>query len=54
MAAEARDAGWEFMGHAYEQMPIHKIEDQRGMIHRSMDVIEKFTASARSAGSDPA
>lgn len=43
VAAEARDAGWEFMGHAYEQMPIHKVEDQRGMIHRSMDVIEKFT-----------
>ncbi|MCX7339499.1 MAG: polysaccharide deacetylase family protein [Hyphomicrobiales bacterium] len=43
VAAEARDAGWEFMGHAYEQMPIHKVEDQRGMIHRSMDVIETFT-----------
>ena len=45
VAAEARDAGWEFMGHAYEQMPIHKVEDQRSMIHRSMDVLEKFTGS---------
>jgi allantoinase len=43
VAAQARDAGWEFMGHAYEQMPIHKVEDQRGMIHRSMDLLEKFT-----------
>ena len=43
VAAEARDAGWEFMGHAYEQMPIHKVEDQRGMIHRSMDILERFT-----------
>lgn len=43
VAGEARDAGWEFMGHAYEQMPIHKVEDQRGMIHRSMDLLEKFT-----------
>jgi allantoinase len=43
VAAEARDAGWEFMGHAYEQMPIHKVEDQRGMIHRSMDGLERFT-----------
>src|SRR5438067_2783517 len=42
VAAEARERGWEFMGHAYEQMPIHKVEDQRGMIHRSMDVLEKF------------
>ncbi|PZX36759.1 polysaccharide deacetylase [Roseinatronobacter thiooxidans] len=43
VAAEARDQGWEFMGHAYEQMPIHKVEDQRGMIHKSMDIMEKFT-----------
>ncbi|WP_035715906.1 polysaccharide deacetylase family protein [Azorhizobium doebereinerae] len=43
VAGQARDAGWEFMGHAYEQGPIHKIEDQRGMIHRSMDIIETFT-----------
>jgi allantoinase len=43
VAGEARDAGWEFMGHAYEQMPIHKVEDQAGMIHRSMDVLEKFS-----------
>jgi peptidoglycan/xylan/chitin deacetylase (PgdA/CDA1 family) len=43
VAGEARDLGWEFMGHAYEQGPIHKIEDQRGMILKSMDVIEKFT-----------
>jgi peptidoglycan/xylan/chitin deacetylase (PgdA/CDA1 family) len=43
VAAAARDAGWEFMGHAYDQMPIHKIDDQRGMIHRSMDLLERFT-----------
>src|ERR1700719_4965935 len=24
VAQQARDAGWEFMGHAYEQGPIHK------------------------------
>jgi len=45
VAAEARDRGWEFMAHAYEQMPIHKIEDQAGMINRSMDVLERFTGS---------
>lgn len=43
VAAQARDTGWEFMGHAYEQMPIHKVEDQAGMIHRSMDVLETFS-----------
>jgi allantoinase len=43
VAAACRDAGWEFMGHAYEQMPIHKVEDQESMIARSMDTLEKFT-----------
>jgi allantoinase len=43
VAGEARDLGWEFMGHAYEQGPIHKVDDQRGMIFKSMDVIENFT-----------
>jgi peptidoglycan/xylan/chitin deacetylase (PgdA/CDA1 family) len=43
VAEQARGAGWEFMGHAYDQMPIHKIEDQRGMIHRSLDILERFT-----------
>jgi len=43
VAEEAKKLGWEFMGHAYDQMPIHKVDDQRGMINRSMDIIEKFT-----------
>jgi allantoinase len=43
VAQQAKDAGWEFMGHAYEQGPIHKEPDQQAMINRSMDVIEKFT-----------
>jgi allantoinase len=43
VAGQARDAGWEFMGHVYDQMPIHKIDDQKGMIHRSLEILEKFT-----------
>ena len=49
VAAHARDAGWDFMAHAYEQIPIQKQEDQRGMIHRAMDVIEGFVGK-RSVG----
>jgi allantoinase len=45
VAEEAKRNGWEFMGHAYDQMPIHKVEDQAAMINRSMDVIEKFTGT---------
>lgn len=43
VAEQAKREGWEFMGHAYDQIPIHKIEDQAGMIDRSMGIIEKFT-----------
>jgi peptidoglycan/xylan/chitin deacetylase (PgdA/CDA1 family) len=43
VAAAARDAGWEFMAHAFVQMPIQQIEDQRAVIKQSCDVIEKFT-----------
>ena len=43
VAEEAKTQGWEFMGHSYEQGPIHKEPDQKAMIHRSMDLCEKFT-----------
>src|SRR5689334_1680811 len=45
VAAEARGAGWEFMGHSWEQGPIHGEADQRGMIHRSLDRLERFTGT---------
>ena len=43
VAEQARKDGWEFMGHAYEQGPIHKEPNQKAMIKRSLDVIERFT-----------
>jgi len=43
VAEQAKKDGWEFMGHAYDQLPIHKNENQEAMINRSMEVIEKFT-----------
>ena len=42
VARAAREAGWEFMGHAWEQMPIHKVDDQAQMIARSLDTLERF------------
>ncbi len=45
VAAAARDSGWEFMGHAWEQGPIHKEPDQRAMIHRCMDRLQAFTGT---------
>lgn len=43
VAEEAKNAGWEFMGHSYEQGPIHKEGDQAAMIARAMGILEKFT-----------
>ena len=43
VAEEAKRLGWEFMGHAYDQMPIHKVEDQAAMINKSMDILERFS-----------
>src|SRR5439155_21428449 len=43
VAEEAKRAGWEFMGHGYDQLPIHKCEDQGAMISRSLDILEGFT-----------
>jgi len=45
VAEEARDAGWEFMAHAYDQVPMHKLDDQPAMIQRTLDVIENFTGT---------
>ena len=43
VARAAHDAGWEFMGHAFEQGPMHLVEDQKAMIERSVALIERFT-----------
>ncbi|MEQ8967568.1 MAG: polysaccharide deacetylase family protein [Azospirillaceae bacterium] len=43
VAAAARDAGWEFMGHSYIQMPTHQLEDQEATIAKSLDICERFT-----------
>ncbi|MFL5388632.1 MAG: polysaccharide deacetylase family protein, partial [Myxococcales bacterium] len=43
IAAAARDGGWEFMGHSFVQMPMHKVESERDAIHRTMDVLSKFS-----------
>ena len=45
VARAARQAGWEFMGHAWEQMPIHKVDDQAEMIARSLDTLARFAGT---------
>ena len=45
------DSGWELNAHGYEQIPMHKVDDQRGD-HREADrIVEKFWGGRRAAGS---
>jgi allantoinase len=45
VARAAHEAGWEFMGHGFEQMPIHQVADQKAMIEDSLAVLERFTGN---------
>jgi len=33
---------WELNAHGYDQVPMHKLDDQRAVIAKAMDIIEKF------------
>lgn len=43
VAGAARDAGWEFIGHGWEQMPMHKVDDPAAAIGRTLATIADFT-----------
>ncbi len=42
VAQEAKSDAWEFMGHSYQQGPIHNEPNQTAMIKRSLDILEDF------------
>ena len=39
----AHQAGWDFMGHGFVQMPMHKVEDQRAAIAETIKAITELT-----------
>lgn len=43
VAQACKDAGWEFMGHSYDQRPMHGESDAVAMIERSVKTIREFT-----------
>jgi allantoinase len=43
IARAAHEAGWEFMGHSYDQRPIHLEPNQRATIRKTIKVIKSFT-----------
>ena len=46
IAEAALQAGWEFMGHGFVQGPMHKLDDQRAAIRRTVEAIHAFTGKA--------
>jgi peptidoglycan/xylan/chitin deacetylase (PgdA/CDA1 family) len=42
VAEQAKTNRWEFMGHSYQQGPIHNEPDQKAMIARSLDILANF------------
>jgi allantoinase len=45
VAQACKDSGWEFMGHSFEQGPIHNEKDQLAMIERTVATIKEFTGT---------
>ncbi|MBI2206236.1 MAG: polysaccharide deacetylase family protein [Candidatus Rokubacteria bacterium] len=37
--------GWELNAHSYEQIPMHRLDDQPAVIRRSIDIISKFSGT---------
>src|SRR5262249_26263558 len=42
----ALDAGWEFMGHGFEQRPMHRLEDQKAAIANTLSALKAITGKA--------
>ena len=42
VAQACLDNGWELNAHAFEQVPMHKLDDERASIFETQEIIEKF------------
>ena len=42
VAEACLEAGWEFNAHSFEQVPMHKLDDERAVIDQCMSVIKDF------------
>jgi peptidoglycan/xylan/chitin deacetylase (PgdA/CDA1 family) len=43
VAAACLERGWEFNAHSYDQLAMHKLDDQKAVIDKAFSVIETFT-----------
>ncbi len=42
VAEACLESGWEFNAHAYEQIPMHNLDDERASIRQAVQIIEDF------------
>ncbi len=42
VAQACLDNGWELNAHAFEQVPMHKLDDERASIFETLEIIENF------------
>ena len=47
IAEAALEAGWEFMGHGYEQQPQHSLDDEDEEIAAAVEEIKSFTGKQK-------
>ena len=45
VAGACLEAGWELNAHSYEQLPMHKLDDERAVIEHALEIIESFSGS---------
>lgn len=43
VAQACLDRAWEFNAHSYDQVAMQKLDDEKATIHKTMDILEKFT-----------
>jgi len=45
VVAACLESGWELNAHSWEQLPMHRVEDERAVIQRTVETIEKFSGT---------
>jgi peptidoglycan/xylan/chitin deacetylase (PgdA/CDA1 family) len=53
IAEAALKENWEFMGHGFLQGPMHKLDDQKGAIQKTVDTLRKFTGKTPKGWESP-
>jgi len=46
-------ASWEFIGHGYSQTPMHKVDDEKDAIEKTIEAIREYTGRAPAGWESP-